>query len=81
MARSPAKLEINSGSVVTCAQLAALCCGSFPLAQNGLSSSNMAACLVIKSKLQVSLCAFLRHILASAKALKQKVCHELFHSQ
>lgn len=78
LAQSPAKLEMNSSSVVTCAQLDALCsCGSFPLSQNGFSSPNIAACRVLRVKLQLSSCALLRHFLAPAKALKQKVCRWL----
>ena len=78
LVQSPAKLEMNSSSVVTCAQLDALCCcGSFPLSQNGFSSPNIAACRVLRAKLQLSSCALLRHFLAPAKALKQKVCRWL----
>lgn len=78
LVQSPAKLEMNSSSVVTCAQLDALCCcGSFPLSQNGFSSPNIAACRVLSAKLQLSSCALLRHFLAPAKALKQKVCRWL----
>lgn len=78
LAQSPAKLEMNSSSVVTCAQIDALCCcGSFPLSQNGFSSPNIAARRVLRAKLQLSSCALLIHLLAPAKALQQEVCRWL----